>query len=79
MSRRFEHVAVACHDASGSPTIVCYTVSVSQGEYDERVHYTLAYELAAGDGYEAPMIGFDNSEHAAIIASGEFLSQLAPL
>ncbi len=79
MSRRFEHVAVACRNAGGSPAIVCYTVGVSQEEYDDGVHYSLAYEKAANDGYESPMLGFDNSEHTEIINTGIFLSELASL
>ena len=54
--------AVVCTEASGSPTIVFYTITVSQKGYDLGNHYDKAKERAMNDGYEDPMIVLDENE-----------------
>jgi len=76
MSRRFEHVVVACRNAAGSPTMVSYYVKVTQEEYDNGDHYDKAYALALDDGYEGHFIGYDNSEHAVIVAMADYLNSI---
>lgn len=77
MNLRSEHVAVACRNANGSPAMVCYEVDVTDEEYENGDHYRKAYALASNDGYEGRYFGYDNSEHAEIIAMGEYLQELA--
>jgi len=60
-------IALACRNASGEPEIPVFTVTATQSEYDEGVHYNKAEALAQDAGYEGPFIGFDASEHKAIV------------
>jgi hypothetical protein len=54
--------AIVCTEAGGSPTIIFREVTVSQANYDLGNHYDKAKYKALKDGYEAPMIVFDELE-----------------
>jgi len=60
-------IALACRNASGEPDMPVFTVAVTQSEYDEGIHYDKAEAMAQDAGYEGPFIGFDASEHKAIV------------
>lgn len=58
-------VVVLCHNSEGAPEFHTCAPRVTRQEYDAGVHYALAKENAADNGYAEPMIAFDASDSAA--------------
>jgi hypothetical protein len=50
---------VACHNASGEPDFYFCKVDCSKKQYDSGDHYTAAHGAALDNGYEFPMVAFD--------------------
>lgn len=71
------YVTVVCTSASGEPTLYMATVQVTEEQYQDGDHYDLAKEIAAENGYEAPMIAFDTRDEAAkqLAQVSEFMKQ----
>jgi hypothetical protein len=64
-------VVTACMNANGSPEFAITTVSVTQDELDNGVHYYLVEADLLEAGYEEPFVHFDETEsppflHAAV-------------
>lgn len=55
-------VVSACMTKDGLPTFVLNEVAVTQEEYENGQHYTLAEECLAAAGYEEPCVHFDERE-----------------
>ena len=53
---------VACHNASGEPDFYFVKVECSQVQYDNGEHYELATYVARQQGYEAPMVVYDEKD-----------------
>jgi hypothetical protein len=53
---------VACINASGESDFYFCQVACSPEEYDEGAHYEAAENLAATEGYEGPMVTFDEND-----------------
>ena len=63
--QRTVRVVVLASDADGVPTFVLRTVTVTNAQYDDGQHYDLAKHMATREGYEAPMVAFDEFDTAA--------------
>jgi hypothetical protein len=57
-------VMVLCTGADGSPSFYFCRARLTKEDYDEGKHYDLAKEKAASEGYEDPMMAFDESDNA---------------
>jgi hypothetical protein len=55
-------VVTACMRREGTPTFVLNRVQLTQQEALEGVHYLLAEEALKEEGYEEPMVHFDQDE-----------------
>lgn len=53
---------VACHNASGESDFYFCKVKCKQVQYDVGEHYDLAEDSAREDGYEGPMVVFDEND-----------------
>jgi hypothetical protein len=53
---------VACRNAEGSSDFYFCKVECSQEEYDYGDHYDKAEDAARDDGYEGPMVAFDEND-----------------
>jgi len=53
---------VACRNAEGASDFYFCKVECSQDEYDVGKHYEIAEEQAADEGYEGPMVVFDEND-----------------
>ena len=58
-------VVVLCTNAAGEPEFHTCTPEVTQEQYDTGDHYDLAKENAADNGFEEPMVAFDQNDGAA--------------
>jgi hypothetical protein len=56
------HVGVVCRNASGEPDVVFYHVNQTAEGIAEGEHYEIAIVHASNDGYETPMIPFDEDD-----------------
>lgn len=54
---------VACENCEG-PTFFFCNVSCSQSEYEEGEHYEVAKNVAMTEGYQTPMVAFDENDKA---------------
>lgn len=52
---------VACMSTEGADFYFC-KVKCSEEEYDQGEHYEIAEEAAADDGYDRPMVTFDEHD-----------------
>ncbi|WP_298636761.1 hypothetical protein [uncultured Umboniibacter sp.] len=67
MSFQTESVIVACSNASGEADMFVATgIEVTYEQYQVGIHYDLAKEMAADEGYGGPMVCFDKNEVANI-------------
>ncbi|CAM5285191.1 hypothetical protein [Eoetvoesiella caeni] len=66
-------VAVACIDASGSPELPVFKISITQEEYDLGIHYDKAKDLAEEARYEGPFVCYDAAEHGPILSTAREL------
>ncbi|URW83086.1 hypothetical protein NBV64_01620 [Alcaligenes sp. DN25] len=66
-------VAVACANASGSPDMPIFKVSITQEEYDLGIHYDKAKDLAEEAQYEGPFVCFDAAEYGPILSAAREL------
>lgn len=53
---------VACTNSEGTPDFFFCEISVSPSDYDDGLHYQAARLRAADEGYEYPMIAFDEND-----------------
>lgn len=58
-------VAVLATNSEGAPEFHTCSIEVTQAAYDAGEHYTLAKENAEFNGFEEPMIAFDERDQAA--------------
>lgn len=58
-------VIVLCMNSSGEPEFFPCTLSVTAAQRAHGEHYQLAIEQAEGQGYQLPMIAFDEHDPAA--------------
>lgn len=58
-------VIVLCTNAEGSPEFSTREIQCTQAQYDNGDHYDMAKEAAEDDGYESPMMAFDENDSAA--------------
>lgn len=58
-------MVVLATNSEGSPEFHTCSVEVTQEQYDNGDHYDLAKENADFNGYEEPMIAFDERDVAA--------------
>jgi hypothetical protein len=56
------HVGVVCRNASGEPDVVFYHVNQTEEGIKEGEHYEIAMVHASNDGYETPMLPFDEDD-----------------
>lgn len=56
------HVGVVCRNASGEPDVVFYHVNQTEEGIKEGEHYEIAMVHARNDGYETPMVPFDEDD-----------------
>jgi hypothetical protein len=60
-------VASACMSADGTPDFALTEVEVTPEEYENGVPYGLAEARLLADGYEEPMVHFDDGEAPAFL------------
>lgn len=53
---------VACRNASGESDFYFCKVECSEEQYDVGDHYELAEDSAREEGYEGPMVAFDEND-----------------
>lgn len=53
---------VACHNAGGEPDLYFVKVSCSEAEYSNGEHYEKAEAGAYQNGYDGPMVVFDEND-----------------
>lgn len=58
-------VVVLCINSNGAPEFHTCTPEVTPEQYQNGDHYDLAKENAAHNGYDEPMIAFDEKDAAA--------------
>lgn len=58
-------VIVLCRNSAGESEFHSCTPEVTQEQYDNGDHYDLAKENAADNGFEEPMVAFDQNDGAA--------------
>jgi hypothetical protein len=58
-------VTVLCTNSEGSPEFHWVSLDVTQTQYDNGDHYEIAKAAAESEGYEGPMIAFDENDAAA--------------
>ncbi|HDR9103674.1 hypothetical protein [Paraburkholderia sp. A3RO-2L] len=58
-------VVVLATNANGEAEFFRITVEVTEEEYDRAGHFDKAQEAAEAEGYEAPLMCFDQAEPAA--------------
>lgn len=58
-------MVVLATDSNGSPAFHTCQVEVTEAQYEQGEHYDLAKENASFNGYEEPMIAFDERDPAA--------------
>lgn len=61
----YPKVVVLCRNSEGEPEFHSCTPAVTHQQMVDGVHYDLAKEHAADNGYEEPMIAFDKTDVAA--------------
>lgn len=57
-------VAVLAIDSNGSPELLGYEINTTQCSIDEGNHFDMAKQSAREDGYEEPMMAFDQKDPA---------------
>lgn len=62
---QYPKVFVLCINSEGAPEFHTCTPAVTQEQMAQGEHYALAKENAADNGYEEPMIAFDENDTAA--------------
>ena len=60
-------VVVAATSADGTPDFFACCVECYQHQYDEGEHYDKAKEAAEDEGYEGPMVAFDENDGPAFL------------
>ena len=58
-------VVVLCINSAGEPEFHTCTPEVTPEQYDNGEHYAMAKENAADNGFEEPMVAFDEKDGAA--------------
>ena len=58
-------VVVLCINSAGEPEFHSCAPEVTQAQYDNGEHYNLAKENAADNGFDEPMVAFDEKDGAA--------------
>lgn len=58
-------VVVLCTNSEGSPEFCTHEVQCTKKQYDDGDHYDIAKNAAAKEGYETPMVAFDENDAAA--------------
>ena len=53
---------VACRNAEGASDFYFCKVECSEAEYDVGDHYDVAEQSAEDEGYEGPMVAFDEND-----------------
>lgn len=53
---------VACHNAAGSPDLFFCKVNCTEQDYGNGEHYDRAENEARNQGYEGPMVTFDEND-----------------
>jgi hypothetical protein len=53
---------VACRNAEGASDFYFCKVECSQDQYDNGEHYEIAEYQARSEGYEGPMVAFDEND-----------------
>ncbi|ADC73123.1 hypothetical protein TK90_2636 (plasmid) [Thioalkalivibrio sp. K90mix] len=69
MSKINEVVTLACHTASGDPSVYTYSTAVEAAERAKGVHIERARNAALKAGYQEPMVAFDR-DHQSELSSG---------
>lgn len=62
---QYPKVIVLCINSEGAPEFHTCTPAVTQEQLEQGLHYELAKENAADNGYEEPMMAFDENDPAA--------------
>lgn len=62
---QYPKVIVLCINSEGAPEFHTCTPAVTQEQMEQGRHYELAKENAADNGYEEPMMAFDENDPAA--------------
>lgn len=60
------YVAVACTNSSGEADMPVFDFTLLERDYQLGVHYDMAKDMAAEDGYESPFVCFDQSEASVL-------------
>ena len=60
-------IAIACRNASGLPDLPIFTVTATEEEVKQGVHYDKAVALAEDEDYEGPFICYDEAEQCVIL------------
>lgn len=58
-------VVVVCKESDGAPAFHTVDLEVPEADYQAGKHYELAIENAEYNGYDGPMIAFDQNDFAA--------------
>ncbi|NDD54932.1 hypothetical protein EBZ39_13890 [bacterium] len=53
---------VACRNAEGTPDFYFCRVECTEKQYDVGMHYDVAEEQARDEGYEGPMVVYDEND-----------------
>lgn len=53
---------IACHNAAGSPDLFFCKVNCAEKDYGNGEHYDRAQNEARNQGYEGPMVAFDEND-----------------
>lgn len=53
---------VACRNAEGASDFYFCKVDLPEDEYDIGTHYELAEDAASAEGYDGPMVAFDEND-----------------
>jgi hypothetical protein len=59
-------IVVACTNASGDADLFFFVIKIAEEKYDLGYHYDAAKDHAEANGYEAPMVVFDDSMPTAL-------------
>jgi len=68
-----ESIVIACYGHSCKPTLQVFEVNVTSEEQDSGEHYEIAKKMARDEGYAAPFVCFDKSEHDEITMTAKEL------
>lgn len=61
-TKRNYRIVIACTNANGYSDLVPITVSATDGEYDDGIHYETAKAWAIDHGYGGPFVSFDEND-----------------